>query len=93
VARRNITLHQVPPEARAKGASEARKGLLQMLSNPQLTNEQRAEIREKLKWTSKWEACDISEILPSSPEVPQTADRQPVNHDVTISETLGVRET
>lgn len=81
------TLYDVPPDQRAKGAAEARRSTLQMLSNPHLTNEQREELRERLRWASKFESCDIADVL----EKPET--RQPVNHDIEISEEMNVAES
>lgn len=92
--RGRITLYEVPPEQRAKGAAEARKATLQMLSNPHLSNEQREELRERLRWASKFETCDISEVLPrEAPASSIPPPREPVNHDVEISEDLSVSES
>jgi hypothetical protein len=87
MARGKLTLYDVPSDQRAKGAAEARKSTLQMLSNPHLSSSQKEELRERLRWISKLESCDISETL-GKPEV-----REPVNHDVEVTEDLSVTET
>lgn len=92
--RGKITLYDVPPEQRAKGAAEARKATLQMLSNPLLSNEQREELRERLKWASKFENCDIVGVLAAPEASPPESEtpREPVNHDIEITESLSVNE-
>jgi hypothetical protein len=87
MARGTTTLYDLSPAQRAKGAAEVRKATLQMLSNPHLTPEQREELRARLAWASKFESCDIADVL----ERPET--REPVNHVIEISESLSVEET
>jgi len=94
MARGRLTIYDVPPEARTKGASEARKTLLQMLSNPHLTKEQKEDLTARLKWVSKWENLNVSEVLLKDSETPISgpleSDREPVNHDISLSESMTV---
>lgn len=91
MARGNLTIYDVAPETRAKGAAEARKSLHQMLSNPHLTQLQKADLTERLKWISKWENLNVSEVLPK-PTANVEAPRQPTDHAVSVSESLSVEE-
>lgn len=97
MARGKLTIYDVPPESRSKGAAEARKNLLQMLSNPHLSSVQRKDLTDRLKWVSKWETLNVSEVLPKpvvipdpAPVVSESPGREPVNHDVSIAESMSV---
>lgn len=97
MARGRVTLYEVAPEVRAKGAAEARRSAIQMLSNPNLTQEQKTELRERLKWVSKVETCNIADVLakpePPAAEAPAASDRQPVNHNIDVVESVSVTES
>lgn len=96
MARGRLTLYEVAPEVRAKGAAEARKSAIQMLSNPNLTQAQKAELRERLKWVSKIETCNIADVLAKpepAPELPPEPGRQPVNHNIDVVESVSVKES
>jgi hypothetical protein len=84
VARRTLTLHQVPSEIRAQGAAEARRNLYQMLSQPGLKEEQREEVRAQLKWASKWESLNIADIVAPPAE--------PTSHVVELSEKVRLED-
>ncbi len=64
MARGTITVYDIPPEVRSKGAAQARQQLHTLLSNPHLTATQRAELLDRLAWVAKWEEADVGEILP-----------------------------
>lgn len=97
MARGTLTLYDVPAEVRAKGAAEARKTFLQMLTNPHLSMEQRADIQERLQWCGKWESLNIEDVIPRpvQPSVPPPATSEPPqgnNHVVELSESLSIEE-
>lgn len=93
--RGTITLHQVAPEVRAKGAAQARQQLHTLLSNPHLTEEQRTDLRDRLTWVSKWEAGDVGEVLPPPPppeEAPEPEPRVPQHHVVSVQEEMKIED-
>lgn len=99
MARGTITVYDVPPEVRAKGAAQSRQQLHTLLSNPHLTATQRAELLDRLAWVAKWEEADVGEILPRpvptavvAEQVPET-QRAVQHHSVFIDESLSVEET
>lgn len=94
-----LTLYDVPATIRAKGAAEARKQLLQLQANPHLNEEQRADLRQRLQWCSKWEQLKVGEVLPPPAPAPTPPAEGPTedppsgtNHSVDLSETLSVAE-
>lgn len=96
MARGTITVYDIPPEVRAKGAAQSRQQLHTLLSNPHLTTTQRAELLDRLAWVAKWEEADVSEILPRpAPTVEQVPETQRAaqHHSVFIDDSLSVEET
>jgi hypothetical protein len=96
MARGTLTIYDVPPEIRAKGAAQARQQLHMLLSNPHLTAEHKKDLLERLAWISKWESANVEEIVPR-PEAPPAAPppppaREPQNHIVELEETLTVTD-
>lgn len=97
MARGVLTIYDVPPEIRAKGAAQARQQLHTLLSNPHLTATQRKDLLDRLAWVAKWESANVEEILPRptpAPALPEATEspRTPQHHVVEISETLTVKE-
>jgi hypothetical protein len=96
MARGTLTIYDVPPEVRAKGAAQARQQLHMLLSNPHLTARQKKDLLERLAWISKWESANVEEIVPRPappPEAPPPPPaREPQNHTVELTETLTVKE-
>lgn len=95
MARGTLTIYEVPPEIRAKGAAQARQQLHMLLSNPHLTEPQRKDLLDRLAWVAKWEAADVGEILPRpepAPAPPALPPREPQHHVVEVSETLTIQE-
>ena len=97
MARGRLTIHDVPPEMRARGAAQARQQLHMLLSNPHITASQRKDLLERLAWVSRWEAGNVEDICPrpdAQPEPPPAPPaREPENHVVELSETLTVAES
>lgn len=97
MARGHLTIHDVPPEIRAKGASQARQQLHMLLSNPHITEIQRKDLLERLAWVSRWERGDVGDICPPKPAAaappapPPSPERTPQNHVVELTETLTVK--
>lgn len=83
MARGKLTIYDVPAHIRSKGAAAAKKNYQQLLSNPQLTAEQVQDLQARIRWASKWESLNVSEVLPP---------RTPVNHVVSVVENLSVTE-
>jgi len=95
MARGVVTIHEVPPEIRAKGAAAARQQLHTLLSNPSLTEGQRKELLKHLAWVSKWEAADVGDLVPRpdpKPAPPALPARAPQHHVVEVAEVLTVHE-
>jgi len=96
MARGHLTIHQVAPEVRARGAAQARQQLHMLLSNPHLTAVQRKDLNERLAWISRWERGDVDDICPrpeikaAPPAPPPPPARKPQNHSVELTETLTV---
>lgn len=94
--RGTLTLYDVPPEVRAKGAAQARQQLHTLLSNPHLSKEQRQDLLDRLNWASKWEALNISDVVPppppAPPELPPAPPREPQHHVVEVVESLSITE-
>lgn len=99
MARGRLTIHDVPPEVRARGASQARQQLHTLLSNPHLTAAQQKDLRERLAWVARWEAGKVDDICPRPdapappPAPPAPPTREPQNHAVDVAETLSVTES
>lgn len=90
--RGHLTIHDVPPEIRAIGAEKARSYLRGLLSNPFLTEAQRAEITNRLAWVSKLERLEVAEVVKSPEPQASVEVRQPRNHEVTLMERVSLRE-
>jgi hypothetical protein len=99
MARGRLTIHDVPPEIRAKGAAQARQQLHMLLSNPHITAEQQKDLRDRLAWIARWEAAKVDDICPPPnappppPAPPAPPARAPQNHVVEVAETLTVEDS
>lgn len=95
--RGTITIHEVAPEVRAKGAAQARQQIHTLLSNPHLTADQRQDLLDRLTWASKWEAGDVGDVLPPPPPPEETPEpvvtpRVPQHHVVTVQEEMKIED-
>jgi hypothetical protein len=88
MGQKTLTIYDVPDHVRQKGAATAKANTLQLLSNPHISPEYRAELLTRLSWASKWENLKVGEVLPPPPP-----GRTPVNHEISLVEQLEADES
>jgi hypothetical protein len=100
MARGLLTIHDVPQEVRTRGANRARNQLRELIANPHLTPEQRADLQARILYVSQWESGAVA--LPQKREDPppsitelaeaQVPPRNPQHHSIEVSESIQVDE-